>query len=295
MSRLISDKFKEWESECNIRFTQLKSNEEKLNKIFINIYGLQDELSPKVEDKDITLRKANLQREIKSLISYGVGCIFGRYSPDVEGLVYAGGTWDMSKYKSIIPDANNIIPICDDEYFEDDLLGKLINFVELIYGKETLEENLSFIAEALGGKGTSREIIRDYLLNDFYADHLKIYQKRPIYWMFSSGKKNGFKALIYIHRYQSDLLAHMRTDFIHKQQECYTTQLAVLESALKLATTSEKFKINKKIQKIKEQILEIGQFEEKVHHLSEQRIPMNLDDGVKINYAKFQNILEKIK
>ena len=295
MARLIADKFKEWEAECDDRFNQLKANEEELNRIFIEIYGLQDELTPEVEDRDVTVRKAELQREIKSLISYAIGCIFGRYSLDVEGLAYAGGQWDATKYQTIIPDADNILPICDDEYFDDDLLGKIVNFVEVVYGKETLEENLRFIADALGGKGLAREVIRNYLLNDFYADHLKIYQKRPIYWQFSSGKKNGFKALIYMHRYQPDLLARMRTDYVHEQQERYRTQLTMLEDAVMTAEPSEKVKLNKQIAKLKDQVLEIGQFEEKIHHLADRMIAIDLDDGVKVNYAKFESVLEKIK
>ena len=295
MSRLIADKFKEWEAECDARFNQLKANEEELNRIFIEIYGLQDELTPEVEDRDVTVRKAELQREIKSLISYAIGCIFGRYSLDVEGLAYAGGEWDSSKYVTIIPDKDNIIPICDDEYFDDDLLGRFVKWVEVVYGKETLEQNLKFIAGALGGKGTSRQVIRSYLLTGFYADHLKTYQKRPIYWLFSSGKKNGFKALIYMHRYQPDLLARMRTDYVHEQQERYRTQLSLLEDSARNATPSERVKLNKQIAKLKDQILEIGQYEEKIHHLADQMIGIDLDDGVKVNYAKFQDVLEKIK
>ena len=295
MARLIADKFKEWEAECEARFNQLKANEEELNRIFIEIYGLQDELTPEVEDRDVTVRKAELQREIKSLISYAVGCMFGRYSLDVEGLAYAGGAWDSSKYVTYIPDKDNIIPICDDEYFDDDILGKFVKWVEVVYGKETLEANLKFIADALGGKGTPREAIRSYFLNGFYDDHLKTYQKRPIYWQFSSGKKNGFKALIYMHRYQPDLLARMRTDYVHEQQERYRTQLTMLEDAARAASPSERVKINKQIAKIKDQALEIGQFEEKIHHLADQMIAIDLDDGVKVNYAKFQDVLEKIK
>ena len=295
MSRLIADKFKEWESECETRFNQLKANEEELNRIFIDIYGLQDELTPEVEDRDITVRKADLQREIKSLISYAIGCIFGRYSLDVEGLAFAGGEWDNSKYQTYIPDADNILPICDDEYFEDDLANKIFKWVEVVYGKETLEENLKFIADALGGKGTPREVIRNYLLTGFYTDHLKIYQKRPVYWLFSSGKKNGFKALIYMHRYQPDLLARMRTDYVHEQQERYRTQLSMLESSIDSAAPAEKVKLNKQIAKLKDQSLEIQQFEEKIHHLADQMISIDLDDGVKVNYAKFDGVVEKIK
>ena len=295
MSRLIADKFKEWEAECEARFNQLKANEEELNRIFIDIYGLQDELTPDVDEKDVTVRKADLQREIKSLISYAIGVIFGRYSLDVEGLAFAGGEWDNSKYKTIIPDTDNILPICDDDYFEDDLTGKVIKFIEVVYGKETLEENLRFIADALGGKGTAREVIRNYLLNGFYADHLKIYQKRPIYWQFSSGKKNGFKALVYMHRYQPDLLARMRTDYVHEQQERYRTQLTMLEESVDSAAPSERVKINKQIAKLRDQSLEIQKFEEKVHHLADQMITIDLDDGVKVNYEKFAEVLEKIK
>lgn len=300
MARLIADKYKEWEAECEARFNQLKANEEELNRIFIKIYGLQDELTPDVEDRDVTVRKADLQREIKSLISYAVGCMFGRYSIDVEGLCYAGGEWDASKYKTIIPDADNIIPICDDDYFDDDIVGKFVDFVRKVYGEETLEQNLRFIADALGGKGTPREVIRNYFLNDFYADHCSTYSvtgsgKRPIYWLFSSGKKNGFKALIYMHRYQPDLLARMRTDYVHEQQERYRTQLQMLEDAAQTAAPSERVKLNKQITKLKDQALEIQKYEEKIHHLADQMISIDLDDGVKVNYAKFQDVLEKIK
>lgn len=295
MARLIADKFKEWEAECKARFNQLKANEEELNRIFIEIYGLQDELTPDVEERDVTVRKADLQREIKSLISYAVGCLFGRYSLDVDGLAYAGGEWDSSKYKTIIPDSDNIIPICDDEYFEDDITGRFVDFVRQVYGEETLEENLKFVADALGEKGTPREVIRSYFLNDFYADHLKTYQKRPIYWLFDSGKKNGFKALIYMHRYQPDLLARMRTDYVHEQQERYRTQISIADAAEQTATATERVKIGKRKQKLQAQELEIAAFEEKIHHLADKMIEIDLDDGVKVNYAKFDDVLAKIK
>ena len=303
MSRLIADKYKEWEAEAEARFNQLKANEEELNRIFIDIYGLQDELTPDVEDRDVTVRKADLQREIKSLISYAVGCMFGRYSVNEEGLQFAGGEWNewfaANREKltagGYIVDPDNILPICDDEYFDDDMVGCFVHWVEVTYGKETLEENLKFIADALGGKGTPREVIRSYFLNGFYTDHLKIYQKRPIYWMFSSGKKNGFKALIYMHRYQPDLLARMRTDYVHEQQERYRTQLQMLEDASQTAAPSERVKLSKQITKLKDQSLELQQYEEKIHHLADQMISIDLDDGVKVNYSKFQDVLEKIK
>lgn len=313
MSALISEKYTAWKTECEERFQQLKKNEEELNRIFIDIYGLQDELTPDVADKDITVHRifdtkddvpesmkgSNYVRtkrdEIVSLISYAVGCMFGRYSLDVDGLAYAGGEWDSSKYKTIIPDSDNIIPICDDEYFEDDITGRFVDFVRQVYGEETLEENLKFVADALGGKGTPREVIRSYFLNDFYADHLKTYQKRPIYWLFDSGKKNGFKALIYMHRYQPDLLARMRTDYVHEQQERYRTQISIADAAEQTATATERVKIGKRKQKLQAQAAEIATFEEKIHHLADKMIEIDLDDGVKVNYAKFDDVLAKIK
>ena len=295
MARLIADKYKEWEAECNERFNTLKANEEELNRIFIDIYGLQDELTPEVEDKDVTVRKADLQREIKSLISYAVGCMFGRYSLDVEGLAYAGGEWDSGKYSTYVPDADNIIPICDDEYFEDDIVGRFVKFIEVVYGKETLEENLRFIASALGGQGTARDIIRDYFLNGFYADHLKVYQKRPIYWLFDSGKKNGFKALIYMHRYRPDTLARMRTDYVHEQQARYRTAIDDCNRRLQNASGSERVKLTKRLAAITSQEEEIRKFEEKIHHLADMMITIDLDDGVKHNYEIFKEVLAPIK
>lgn len=313
MGRLIKEKYSAWKQECETRFRQLKKNEEELNRIFIDIYGLQDELTPDVADKDVTVHRVfdskddvpesmkgsnyvrTMRDEIVSLISYAVGCMFGRYSLDVDGLAYAGGEWDESRYKTIVPDSDNIIPICDDEYFDDDITGRFVKWVETVYGSETLEENLKFVADALGGKGTPREVIRSYFLNDFYADHLKTYQKRPIYWLFDSGKKNGFKALIYMHRYQSDLLARMRTDYVHEQQERYRTQLAHLADAIDHAGAAERVKLTKQQKKIQEQALEIQKYEEKIHHLADQNIQIDLDDGVKHNYELFADVLAKIK
>lgn len=295
MSRLISDKYNAWEQECTERFNKLKANEEELNRIFIDIYGLQDELTPEVEDKDVTVRKADLQREIKSLISYAVGCWFGRYSLDVKGLAYAGGEWDRTKYKTIIPVKDNVLPICDDDYLATDLTGLIVEFVRIVYGDDTLDENLKFIADALGGKGTPREVIRNYLLNGFYADHCKIYQKRPIYWLFSSGKKHGFKALVYMHRWERTTVATVRTDYVHELQERYRTQLSMLNEQIDTAAQSERVKLKKQSEKLTAQLDEINKYEEKVHHLADMMIDIDLDDGVKVNYAKFADILEKIK
>ena len=284
-----------WEEKCEERFNQLKANEEELNRIFIDIYGLQDELTPEVEDKDVTVRKADLERDVKSFISYAVGCMFGRYSLDVDGLAYAGGEWDDSKYPSFTADNDNIIPICDDEYFEDDIVGRFVKFVETVYGEDTLQENLKFIADALGGKGQPKEVIRNYFLNGFYADHCKMYQKRPIYWLFDSGKKNGFKCLIYMHRYQPDTIARIRTDYVHEQQSRYRTALADIDQRLLGASGSEKVKLSKQKTALQAQITEIGEYEEKIHHLADQMIRIDLDDGVKHNYEIFKDVLAKIK
>lgn len=291
----IADAYRHWEQACNDRFNQLKANEEELNRIFIDIYGLQDELTPEVEDKDVTVRKADLGRDIRSFLSYAVGCMFGRYSLDVDGLAYAGGEWDNRKYASFAADKDNIIPICDDEYFEDDIVGLFVKFVKTVYGADTLDENLKFIADALGGKGQPKDVIRNYFLSDFYSDHCKIYQKRPIYWLFDSGKKNGFKALIYMHRYQPDTIARIRTDYVHEQQARYRTAIADLETRIANASTSERVKLNKQLKTLNDQATEIHAYEEKIHHLADQMISIDLDDGVKANYAIFQDVLAKVK
>lgn len=292
----ISEAYNLWNDECESRFNTLKSNEEELNRIFIDIYGLQDELDPYEEDKDVTVRKADLVRDIKLFISYAVGCMFGRYSLDTEGLAYAGGEWDNSKYSTFIPDADDIIPICDEEYFEDDIVTRFVEFVRIIYGSDTLEDNLSFISNALGGKGAPRDVLRNYFLNEFFKDFCKIYLKLPIYWLFDSGKKNGFKALVYIHRYTPDLIARLRTGYVHPLQARYRTQVELLQSQIDDASsTSERVKLSKQLKKINEQLLELNKYEEVVHHWADKMEPMDLDDGVKANYAKFQELLAKIK
>lgn len=336
----ISEAYTLWSKECEGRFNTLKSNEEELNRFFIDIYGLQDELDPYVEDKDVTVRKADLVRDVKSFISYAVGCMFGRYSLDKEGLIFAGGDFDKTywKYKGEAalnldgslppgdsyagvslaklhyaairdnddyikatklkyePDIDDIIPICDEDYFEDDIVTRFVGFVKCAYGEDTLGENLQFIANSLGGKGAPRDVLRNYFLNDFFKDHCKIYQKLPIYWLFDSGKKNGFKALVYIHRYTPDLIARMRTGYIHPLQSQYRTQIDMLNSQIEeAASTSEKVKLQKQLKKITEQSQELGKYEEKIHHWADKMEPMDLDDGVKVNYAKFQNLLAKIK
>ena len=291
MGRLIEDKFKEWESECESRFNQLKANEEELNRIFIDIYGLQDELTPEVEDKDIiaTVRKADLQRDVKSLLSYAVGCMFGRYSLDVEGLAYAGGEWDASKYTTFIPDEDNVIPITDEDYFEDDIVGRFVEWLKVVYGADSLEENLRFIANALGTSGdTPRQCIRNYFLKDFYKDHCKIYQKRPIYWLYDSGKQNGFKALIYMHRYNEDTTGKMRVDYLARMEETYESEINREQNVVDNGVPREAAKAAKRIEKLKKQLKECRDYDVNIGHIALSRIAIDLDVGVKVNYEKVQ-------
>ena len=288
----IASCFNRWDKSCNNRFEKLKQREEELNRIFIDIYGLQDELIPEVEDKDITVRKADLSRDIRSFISYAVGCMFGRYSLDEEGLIYAGGEWDNSRYQTFLPDDDNCIPITDEEYFADDIVERFVEFVKTVYGVDTLEENLDFIANALGNKGdTSREVIRNYFLKDFYADHLKVYQKRPIYWLFDSGKQNGFKALIYMHRYDADTVGRVRTDYLHRAQKYVETAMQSAQYTIDNASSaSEKSKATKAVTKYTKQLAEMKIYDEAIAHIANKRIEIDLDDGVKVNYEKFQGV-----
>lgn len=322
MATLLQEKYEARKAEVNARFEQLRSNEEELNRIFAKIYNMEGEVPIEVEDKYVSVARIfntadeipesykgnkyvrTKQDEITSLISYAVGCMFGRYSLDVDGLVLAdqGATVDdylakmpNSDHVTFMPDSDNVLPITDDEYFDDDIVRYFIDFVRTVYGEETLEQNLAFIAEALGGKGTSCEVIRTYFLKDFFKDHCQTYKKRPIYWLFDSGKKNGFKCLVYMHRYQPDLLARIRTDYVHEQQERYRAQIGYANDVLVSAERGERVRLDKRIKKLNDQLKETIAYEEKLHHLADQMIKIDLDDGVKVNYAKFQDVLAKIK
>ena len=322
MAALLQDKYEARKAEVNERFEQLRANEEELNRIFAKIYNMEGEVPIEVEDKYVSVARIfntadeipesykgnkyvrTKRDEITSLISYAVGCMFGRYSLDVDGLVLAdqGATVDdylakmpNSDHVTFMPDSDNVLPITDDEYFDDDIVRYFIDFVRTVYGEETLEQNLPFIDEALGGKGTSREVIRTYFLKDFFKDHCQTYKKRPIYWLFDSGKKNGFKCLVYMHRYQPDLLARIRTDYVHEQQERYRAQIGYANDALVSAERGERVRLDKRIKKLNDQLKETIAYEEKLHHLADQMIKIDLDDGVKVNYAKFQDVLAKIK
>ena len=322
MATLLQDKYEARKAEVNARFEQLRANEEELNRIFAKIYNMEGEVPIEVEDKYVSVARIldtadeipesykgnkyvrTKRDEITSLISYAVGCMFGRYSLDVDGLVLAdqGATVDdylakmpNSDHVTFMPDSDNVLPITDDEYFDDDIVRYFIDFVRTVYGEETLEQNLAFIAEALGGKGTSREVIRTYFLKDFFKDHCQTYKKRPIYWLFDSGKKNGFKCLVYMHRYQPDLLARIRIDYVHEQQERYRAQIGYANDALVSAERGERVRLDKRIKKLNDQLKETIAYEEKLHHLADQMIKIDLNDGVKVNYAKFQDVLAKIK
>lgn len=286
----VSTSFEMWSKECAERFNQLKANEEELNRIFIDIYRLQDELTPEVEDKDVTVRQADLQRDIKSLISYAVGCMFGRYSLDEDGLAYAGGEWNDSKYDTFIPDEDNCIPITDEEYFEDDIVGLFCAWLKKVYGEDTLEENLDFIANALGNKGkTSREIIRNYFLTDFIKDHIKTYQKRPIYWLFDSGKQNGFKALVYMHRWNADTIGNVRVEYLHRIQRVYEKEITRMQEIIDNSHDNKEISnATKRKEKLQKQIKETKDYDAKIAHLALSRIDIDLDDGVKVNYEKVQ-------
>lgn len=286
----VEEAFSQWKEECETRFQKLKGNEEELNRIFIHIYGLEDELTPEEEDKDVTVRKADLGRDIRSLISYGVGCILGRYSLDTPGLAYAGGEWDRTKYKTFLPDEDNIIPITDEAYFDDDMVGRFTDWLSAVYGKDTLQENLKFMAEALGKKGDSpREALRKYFLTDFFKDHCKTYQKRPIYWLFDSGKKNGFKSLIYLHRYDKDTMSRMRNRYLHRMEKIYQQRIEECRNTIAADPSSPAaVKAKKEQEKFTAQLLECQAYDEKLGHLALSYITLDLDDGVKVNYEKAQ-------
>ena len=319
----ISEAFTQWQSECDDRFNELKANEEELNRIFIDIYGLQDELTPEVEDKDVTVRKADLQRDIKSLLSYAVGCMFGRYSIYKDGLIFAGEPYSLQAFadklndrpgtisaeelqrayrnegvvvdEMFFPDADNVIPITDEEYLDDDIVSRLCDWLKVVYGADTLEANLDYIAKALGNKGgTSREIIRNYFLNDFFKDHCQTYSvtgsgKRPIYWLFDSGKQNGFKALVYLHRYTPDTIGNLRIDYLHKMQRVYESEINRMQDMMDHSENArEVAAASKRKDKLAKQLKECREYDEKISHLALSRIELDLDDGVKVNYRKLQ-------
>lgn len=292
MGRLIADKYKEWERECQERFDTLKANEEELNRIFIDIYGLQDELTPEVADKDVSVRLANLEREIKSLVSYLIGIVMGRYSLDVEGLAYAGGEWIDANYVTYKPDDDGIVPIYANIGMEDGLDTQILKLIKIVYGEDTYRENIDFIANALGKKSneSSEETLNRYLNDGFYFDHLKIYQKRPIYWMFSSGKNDAFKCLIYMHRYTEDTLAKINSQYFLNESARLNVEVNEMAVRLEQVDGREKIQMDKQYRLLlarQKEMIEYGQI---LDHMANKYIKIDLDDGVKVNYAKFQGI-----
>ena len=282
----------------------LRANEEQLNAIFACIYRMEGEVPIEVEDEKVSVRRADLGRDVRSLISYAVGCMFGRYSLDKPGLVLANQGDGLDEYLAQVshshftPDEDGILPITDDEYFDDDIVSMFCEFLKVVYGPETLEENLQFVADALGGTGPARKVIRDYFMNHFFADHCATYSvpsagKRPIYWLIDSGKLGGFRALVYMHRYTPDLLARVRTDYVHERQERYRSRIAELER--EGASRREQSAIDKELKRLRAQLDEVTKFEERLHHLADQMIEIDLDDGFKVNYAKFADVMAKVK
>lgn len=296
----LKDIYENFKIEKEDVFQLLKANEIRLNEIFADIYGANDILSSNIEDDEVIIGVSNYVKDMKLLISYAVGCMFGRYSLDQTGLAFAGGEWNPEIYKQYKPDVDNIIPICDDEYFDDDIVNRFEEFVKIAFGSEYLDENLEFISKAFKYKGNPKQVLRQYFINEFFYDHCDLYTsrgagKRPIYWLFDSGKKGGFKCLIYMHRYQPDTIARIRTDYVHEQQSRYRTEIADIEQRLNNASTGERVKLNKKLKTLTDQAEELRIYEEKIHHLADQMISIDLDDGVKVNYEKFKDVLAKIK
>ena len=293
---LLPDAFTTWQNEAQDRFNQLKSNEEELNRIFINLYGLQDELTPEEEDKDVSVRLADRERDIKDFLSYFIGCVFGRYSLDTDGLAYAGGNWDANKYVSFKPNKNNLLMLTDTQYFDDerDVIVRLREFLTKTFGANTVNDNLNFIAESLDAnkyaKGTDSEtIIRNYFINDFFKDHDKKYSKRPIYWEFNSGHSKGFKALMYLHRYDTGELAMVRQN-MHTLQAAMNNRLSVTQRLLDAETVSKNKTLDRRIiANLKKQIDEIVKYDQILGSLSANPVDLDLDDGVLVNHAKLQN------
>ena len=290
----LDEAFNKWNEEQKYNYDTVLRNETDVNRAFCKLYGMS-EISVKFEERDIPVRLADMERDIKSLLSYAVGCMFGRYSLDTEGLAYAGGAWDASKYSSFLPDADNVIPITDEEYLEDDIVSRLCTWLKVVFGESTMEANLDFIAKALGNKGdSSREVIRNYFLNDFFKDHCQTYSvtgsgKRPIYWLFDSGKQNGFKALIYLHRYNADTIGNLRIDYLHRMQRIYESEIGRMQDMIDHSTSGrEVAQSTKRREKLQKQLKECREYDERLAHLALSRIELDLDDGVKVNYRKIQ-------
>ena len=291
-NNLLNNTFDEWSKIKFNQFNLLKSNEIQLNKSFNEFFNVECLIDVNIDDEKISVNLANYENDVKSFISYAVGCMFGRYSLDNECLQFAGGEFNINNYSKFIPDDDNIIPVLDTAYFDDDIVGYFTKFVEICFGKETLEENLDFIAGALSKSNKpSREKIRDYLLKNFFNDHKKTYKKCPIYWQFSSGKENGFNCLVYMHRYEPSLVARIRTDYLHKTQKAIEQAIANCDNIINHSSSKQEVvKATKDKAKLQKQLKETQEYDEALSHIANQNIEIDLDDGVKVNYAKFQNV-----
>lgn len=294
---LIIESYKIWSKQTEERFNKLKANEGEINSIFIDLYNLYEDLKENVEDRDVTVRKSILEREIKDFISYAIGCLFGRYSLDEEGLIFAGGNFDYKRYSKLNVDKDNILPILPGVYFEDDIVSNFIEFVRVTNGEGTLNENLDFIAESLGKKKgeTAKETIRRYFLNDFFKDHAQTYKKRPIYWQFTSGKQKAFNCLIYMHRYDKTTLSRIRTDYLHEYQIRLDAERKSLVSIIEGDSTAKEISNAKKeLKTLDKKIEELKEYDELLHHMADMQIEIDLDDGVVVNYEKFNGLVAKI-
>ncbi|KQY85279.1 restriction endonuclease [Paenibacillus sp. Root52] len=297
-SSTIEISYKQFEMYTKQQFNLLKVNEEELNRIFIEIYGLQDELTPEVDAKDVSIRIANLERDIKSFISYAIGCSFGRYSLDEEGLIYAGGEFDPSRYKTFPADQDNILPVLPGAYFVDDIVTRFVDFTRMTFGEETLKENLDYISDAIGRRNaeTTIDTVRRYFMNDFFKDHVQLYNKRPVYWLFTSGKQKAFNCLIYMHRYDKTTLSRIRIDYLHELQVRLDAEKKTLLSIIEGdGNTKEISNAKKELKSLDLKIEELRAYDEKLHHMADMQIEIDLDDGVAVNYAKFDGLLAPIK
>lgn len=291
-NNLLNNTFDEWSKIKFNQFNLLKSNEIQLNKSFNEFFNVECLIDVNIDDEKISVNLANYENDVKSFISYAVGCMFGRYSLDNECLQFAGGEFNINNYSKFIPDDDNIIPVLDTAYFDDDIVGYFTKFVEICFGKETLEENLDFIAGALSKSNKpSREKIRDYLLKNFFNDHKKTYKKCPIYWQFSSGKENGFNCLVYMHRYEPSLVARIRTDYLHKTQKAIEQAIANCDNIINHSSSKQEVvKATKDKAKLQKQLKETQEYDEALSYIANRNIEIDLGDGVKVNYAKFQNV-----
>ncbi|PSB54566.1 SAM-dependent methyltransferase, partial [Chroococcidiopsis cubana CCALA 043] len=275
-------------------FRELQRLEEENNRYWIEAYGLQDELTPEVPDDQITIRRADLDRDIRSLISYAVGCMMGRYSLDKPRLIHAGQPFDPTLHQSFPASSNAIIPITDQAYFDDDIVTRFIEFLRVAYSPETLTENLNFIANALKLKNgeSAQERIRRYFVQEFISDHIQTYKKRPIYWLFTSGKKRAFGALVYLHRYNEDTLARIRTDYVLELQVKLDGEIARAQQQLDNASSSAAKKAaTNRLKELQAQQLELRDYQAKLQTLADARITLNLDDGVAYNYTRFKGLV----